>query len=69
MWRPRLIAALALALLVLVLVVQNTEVVSIRLLFWEFQASRVILIALTALTSFVCGYLVARIGSARSGGA
>ena len=64
MLRPRLIAAVVLALLVLVLVIQNTEVIAIRLFFWEFEASRVILIALAALTGFVCGYLVARVRSA-----
>ena len=65
--RPRVIAAVLLALLLLVLVVQNTEVVAIKLLFWEFEASRVILITLTALIGLVCGYLLARIGKTRSG--
>ena len=69
MLRPRLVAALLLALLLLVLVVQNTEVVAIKLFFWEFEASRVILITLTALIGLVCGFLLARIGKARSGDA
>lgn len=64
MLRPKLIAVVVLALLVLVLFIQNTEVIAIRLFFWEFEASRVILIGLAALTGFFCGYLVARVRSA-----
>ena len=66
--RPRYVVASLLVLLLLVFVVQNTEVVAIRFLVWEFQASRVILITLTALTGFVCGYLVGRVGRRRTTG-
>jgi len=66
MLRVKLIAAGVLALLLLILIVQNSEVVSLRLLFWEFQMSRVVLILLTAIAGFVCGYLVAGLGALRS---
>jgi uncharacterized integral membrane protein len=65
-FRPRIIVALVLALLLLILVVQNTEVVSVRLLFWEFEMSRVILILLTSMTGFICGYVVARLTAVRA---
>ena len=63
--RPRIILIGALALLLLILVVQNTEVVTVTLLFWDFEMSRVILILLATMTGFFCGYLVARLTSAR----
>jgi uncharacterized integral membrane protein len=67
MSRPRIVITAVLAVVILVLIVQNTEVVAIRVLFWDFQMSRVILILLTSLTGFVCGYLFARILDARRG--
>lgn len=58
---PRIAAVGTLSLLILLLVIQNTDVVSVRFLFWEVSMSRVILILLSALAGFVSGYLVARI--------
>lgn len=58
---PRIAAVGTMALLILILILQNTEVVTVRLLFWELSMSRVILILLSTLAGFVSGYLVARI--------
>jgi len=66
MFRVKMTAAGVLALLVLILIVQNSEVVAVRLLFWELQMSRVVLILVTAFAGFVCGYLVAGLGALRS---
>ena len=66
MFRPKIIVAVILALLLLILVVQNTEVVTVTLLFWEVEMSRVILILLTSMSGFICGYVVARLTTARS---
>jgi ABC-type multidrug transport system permease subunit len=75
--KPSLIAAIVLAFLLLILVLQNTEVVTVRFFFWDFQMSRVVLILITTLIGFLCGYLVARlfdsgkgrdIGAGRPGG-
>jgi len=65
--RPKIILVGALALLLLTLVVQNSEVVTVTLLFWDFEMSRVVLILLATATGFIGGYLVARLTSARSG--
>lgn len=59
---PKVAAVGTLVLLILILIVQNTEVVSVRILFWELSMSRVILILLSALAGFGCGYLLATIG-------
>ena len=66
MARPKIIVAGVLALLLLILVIQNTEVVTVTLLFWNFEMSRVILILLATMTGFICGYLVTRLTTARS---
>ena len=44
--QTRFVAAGILSFLVLIFVLQNTEVVSIRFLFWDFSMSRVILLFL-----------------------
>lgn len=63
--KPRLVAAALLGILVLTLVLQNTEVVSVRFFLWDFTMSRVVLVLLTTLVGFVCGYLVAKVLAAR----
>ena len=65
MVKPKIVLASVLAVLMVVLVIQNTEVVAIKFLFWEFAMSRVILILLATMTGFVCGYVVARITGTR----
>jgi uncharacterized integral membrane protein len=59
--KAKAIALSGLALLLLLFVVQNTEVVTVNFLFWSLSMSRVILIALTAAVGFACGFLVARL--------
>jgi len=51
---PKAYLGLALALLVAVLVLQNTEVVEVRFLFWTLSMSRALLLPLV----FVAGLLV-----------
>ena len=56
------VAILSLAvLLAFVLVVQNTDVVSVRFLAWELTMSRIILLSGAILVGFVAGYLVAKL--------
>ena len=66
MFKPSIVIATILALLVLILVFQNTEVVTVAFLLWKFEMSRVILILLAVMTGFICGYLVARLTSSAS---
>ena len=61
MLKPKVIVAGALALLLLVLVIQNTEVVTLQFLFWQFEMSRVILILLTGAIGVICGYVLAKL--------
>lgn len=63
--RPKVAIGILSGLLLLVIILQNTEVVGVKLLFWEIQMSRVLLILLAAAFGFVGGYVVAAL---RAGG-
>jgi len=62
---PKLYFALALLGLVLVFVLQNTEIVNIRFLFWQFEASRALLVFGIFLVGILGGYLLGTLGGAR----
>lgn len=66
MLKPKFIVLAVLALLLITLVIQNREVVTLTLLFWDFEISRVVLILLATMTGFIGGYMVARLTAARS---
>lgn len=51
---------LALGLLVLVLVLQNTEVVEVRLLFWTLSMSRALLLPLVFGAGLIAGWALHR---------
>lgn len=52
------IAIIALAFLLVIILVQNTQVVSVQFLFWNISMSRIILILFVFLIGFGSGYLV-----------
>lgn len=54
-----------LVLLFTILVVQNTDVVTVQLFAWEVTMSQIILLVLTLLAGFILGYFTAH-GSHRS---
>jgi len=58
--RVRTVAILVLSLLSLVVIVQNTEVVSVRILFWDLTMSRIILLALSIAVGVIIGFLLGR---------
>ena len=63
------IVILVLIGLFLIILVQNTQVVTLRLLFWKIDVSQIIMVPLTMLIGFVIGYLVAKAtGGTRSRG-
>ena len=59
---PKFLLASFLLLIILILILQNTEVVEVRFLFWAFGMSRVVVIVLAALLGFASGFLVAKLG-------
>jgi len=56
----KLTGMLILVVLLVVVILQNAEPVTVRLLFWDVSMSRVILMLTTALVGFVCGFIVAK---------
>jgi len=58
--KPKIIVLLVLAVLFIIILIQNTYVVTIRLFFWKIGMSQIILIPLTMLIGLVIGYIVAK---------
>jgi len=52
-------------LVVLVVILQNTEVVNVRFLLWDFRMSRVVLMVLTGAVGFLAGFVVAKFTGSR----
>jgi len=52
-------------LLVLIVILQNTEVVDVRFLLWEFRMSRVVLMILAGAVGFLCGFVAAKFSGRR----
>lgn len=58
--KVKTILILVLAVLALVIIVQNTEVVPIQILLWQLLMSRIILILLLLVIGFAIGFILAR---------
>ncbi|MDD5070842.1 MAG: lipopolysaccharide assembly protein LapA domain-containing protein [Candidatus Omnitrophica bacterium] len=58
--RPRTIAILFLSGLLLIVFLQNTQVVSIRFLFWKLSMSRIIFLPLLIILGFIAGFFTGR---------
>ena len=58
--KPRQLLILLLALIFLVIVIQNSGVAQVRILFWTISMSLIILLLLTGLIGFAVGYMLRR---------
>ena len=58
--RNKLIFISILVLLFLVFLLQNTQVVTLRLYFWKISMSQIILIPLSILLGFILGFVTAK---------
>jgi uncharacterized integral membrane protein len=56
----RLGLASAAALVVLIVIMQNTEVMDVRFLMWDFRMSRVVLMVLIGAVGFLAGFVLAK---------
>jgi uncharacterized integral membrane protein len=66
MWKqPKVWVPAILVLFFLIILFQNTDVVTLRVLFWDVSMSQVILIPLVLTIGFVLGFVVAKLTSAR----
>ena len=55
--KAKLIVVLILIALFIVLLIQNTEIVTFRIFFWKVSMSQVILLPLALLIGFAVGYM------------
>jgi uncharacterized integral membrane protein len=66
MWKqPKVWVPAILVLFLLIVILQNTDVVTLRVLFWQRQMSQVILLPLVLTIGFVLGFVVAKLTGAR----
>jgi len=59
--KARTIALLVLIALFVIILIQNTQVVTLRLFFWKIGMSQIILIPLTMIIGFVVGFIVSKV--------
>ena len=59
--KPKWIVSLVVVTLFLIFLLQNTQVVTLRLYFWSISMAQIILIPLTVILGFIAGYIVAKI--------
>jgi len=57
--KPKTIVIAILLVLFLIILLQNTHVVTVQLLFWDISMSRIILLLLMMGIGFVVGYVAA----------
>jgi uncharacterized integral membrane protein len=57
--KPKLIIVTAAVMLFLIILIQNTQVVVVKILFWERSMSQILLIALTLLLGIGFGFILA----------
>jgi uncharacterized integral membrane protein len=55
---PKIISAVVLAVLFVIFLIQNTQVVTLHVYFWEISMSQIILISLVLVLGFILGYFV-----------
>ena len=58
--RPRTAGLALLILLFVIVVLQNTEIVDIRVLFWKLSMSRIILLVFALVVGLAVGYVLGR---------
>ena len=58
--KTKTIVILVGVILALIIVLQNTQVVSIQFLFWKIGMSRIIFLPLVILIGFIIGFFVGR---------
>ena len=58
--KPKQIGMIVLGVLFLIVLLQNTSVVTVRFLFWQFGMSQIILIPIVLIFGFTVGYIAAK---------
>ena len=61
MKNPKVIAGLAVGILLVIFLFQNMDHVALRVYFWQVSMPKIILVPLAILVGFVAGFVVAKI--------
>jgi len=61
MMKPKSLIILIISALILIVMLQNIEGVSIQLLFWQIDIPIILLILLTSVIGFIIGYFLSSI--------
>jgi uncharacterized integral membrane protein len=65
MLKPKVIIPLVLFILFVIIVLQNSQAVSLRLFFWKVSTSQIILTPVLVVLGFVVGFVVAKVTGKR----
>lgn len=64
----KLVISIVLLILAAVIIFQNTNLVNLKLLFWDFQASLIILLILVFIIGIIIGYFLPKfVGGSKKG--
>jgi uncharacterized integral membrane protein len=66
--KPKTVIILVIAALFLIILLQNTQVVTLRLYFWQLTMSRIVLLVITLVIGFVVGHISAKLSGRRGKG-
>ena len=59
--KPKTIVITVLIILCLIVLLQNTQMVTLRFFFWEASVSRIFLLPILVLLGFIIGYVAAKL--------
>ncbi|MBW6516714.1 MAG: LapA family protein [Candidatus Cloacimonetes bacterium] len=62
---PKIILLIVLAIIFIILIVQNSKPIEVDILFWSINMSQIIVFFLILLIGFVGGYIVAKLENRR----
>lgn len=65
MVRPKFILLTIIIVLLAILLLQNSDVVSLKIYFWEISMSRIIFFPVLIFVGFIAGFIVAKLVSSR----
>ena len=57
---PKLIFGSIIGLLLFIILLQNTDVITVKFVFWKISMSRIILLPLVLLIGFIAGFIAGK---------
>ena len=58
--KPKMIVVVLVIIMALIILSQNTQVVTVHVLFWDLSMSRIILIPFLLLVGFIIGFFIGK---------